>query len=128
MATRTESIISKALELLKMNPIGIRYSDLIRKLQTEFPLFPVNTMHGVIWNLETRVPDKVYKLHGESSGLRYLRRKSTRKMKNHPCCREKKEETFTKPFADWLVNELENAPKQSHLVEISSKTNGEHRT
>jgi hypothetical protein len=116
MATRTESIISKALELLKMNPIGIRYSDLIRKLQTEFPLFPVNTMHGVIWNLETRVPDKVYKPARGIFRLTIFKEKIDKKDEEIiPAAEKRKEEDFYKPFADWLVNELEECTKAISL-------------
>ena len=33
----------------------------MRKIDEEFPEIPVNTIHGIIWNLETRVPNGVYK-------------------------------------------------------------------
>jgi len=61
MATRREKIISKAIEELKPNPNGIRYSDLARKIQEDLHDIPINTIHGIIWNLETRVPNEVYK-------------------------------------------------------------------
>ena len=61
MATRREKIISKAIEELKPNPNGIRYSDLARKIQEDLPDIPINTIHGIIWNLETHVPNEVYK-------------------------------------------------------------------
>lgn len=37
MATRREKIIAKAIEILKSNPDGIRYSGLVRKISKEFP-------------------------------------------------------------------------------------------
>lgn len=43
MATRREKIIAKAIELLKVSPDGIRYSDLVKKYiknSREFPLIP----------------------------------------------------------------------------------------
>ncbi len=61
MATRREEIISKAIEVLKSNPNGIRYSDLARKIQEELSNIPINTIYGTIWNLEIRVPNEVYK-------------------------------------------------------------------
>ena len=61
MVTRREKIIAEAIEILKSNPNGIRYSDLVRKIHDEFPEIPVNTIHGTVWNLETRVPKEVYK-------------------------------------------------------------------
>ena len=59
--TSTERIKSKALEILKTNPEGLRYSELIRFIHKELPEIPINTIHGIIWNLETRVPEQVYK-------------------------------------------------------------------
>lgn len=61
MATRREKIISKAIEELKPNPNGVHYSDLARKIQEELPNIPINTINGTIWNLETHVPNEVYK-------------------------------------------------------------------
>ena len=61
MATKKEKIVSKAIEILKLNSNGVRYSDLVRKIQEEIPDIPVNTIHGTVWNLETRVPTEIYK-------------------------------------------------------------------
>jgi hypothetical protein len=51
MTTKKETIISKATEALKSNPNGIRYSNLVRKIDEEFPEIPVNTIHGIIWKI-----------------------------------------------------------------------------
>lgn len=56
--TAREKIIAKAIEILKSNPNGVRYSDLVRKIKDELPDIPVNTIHGTVWNLEIRVPTK----------------------------------------------------------------------
>jgi hypothetical protein len=61
MATRKDQIIEKALELLSNSPDGIRYSDLVNNIHDHFSNFPINTIHGTIWNLETRCPQEVYK-------------------------------------------------------------------
>lgn len=67
MATKREKIkskaiiISKAIEILKLNPNDVRYSDLVRKIHEEFPETPLNTIRGTVWNLETRVRNEVYK-------------------------------------------------------------------
>ena len=45
-------IREKALELLRENPDGIRYSDLVKTLQKFYPQIKVNTIHGSIWNLD----------------------------------------------------------------------------
>lgn len=113
MATRTEKIIAKAIEILKSNPDGIRYSVLVRKISQEFPEIPVNTIHGAIWNLETRVPKEVYK---PARGLfRHTKFKeeeiSEEEQKIPPEIEKIKEEDFYEPFANWLVNELEECTK-----------------
>ena len=109
MATRKEIIISKAIEILELNPKGVRYSELVRKIKEELPAIRVNTIHGTVWNLQTRVPKKVYK--------------PARGLFRHVAFREKeietissgiekaKEEDFYKPFADWLINELEECTR-----------------
>ncbi len=109
MATRREKITTKAIEILKSNPSGIRYSDLVRKISQEFPEIPVNTIHGTVWNLETRVPDEVYK---PARGLfRHVKFKEEEISEEEREIEKIKEEDFYKPFAEWLVNELEECTK-----------------
>ena len=61
MSTKTETIILKAIDIIRSNPDGIRYSELVKKLQSELPDYPVNTINGIVWNLEIRASDKIYK-------------------------------------------------------------------
>ncbi|CAD7768366.1 hypothetical protein FHEFKHOI_00227 [Candidatus Methanoperedenaceae archaeon GB50] len=113
MATKREKIMAKAIEILKSNPDSIRYSVLVRKISQEFPEIPVNTIRGTVWNLETRVPNEVYK---PARGLfRHVEFKEEEigEEEQKPLLEiEKiKEEDFYEPFADWLVNELEECTK-----------------
>ena len=113
MATKKEKIISKAVELIKSNPNGIRYSELVTKIQQEFPDIPVNTIHGTVWNLETRVPAEVYK---PARGLfRHTTFKDIEigeeKPEIPPTVEKRKEDDFYEPFRDWIVNELEECTK-----------------
>lgn len=117
MTTRKEKITSKAIEVLKSNLDGVRYSDLIRRIHEEFPEIPVNTIHGTIWNLDARVPAEVYK---PARGLfRHVVAgdgENGEEEERHPLEIEKiKEEDFYEPFADWLVNELEECTKAMPL-------------
>lgn len=99
MVTKRERIIAKTVEIIKDKPEGIRYSELVRKIQQEFPDIPVNTIHGTIWNLDAREPDKVYK---PARGL--FRHTSFREREIEiPVTVEIKEEGFYQPFANWLV-------------------------
>jgi hypothetical protein len=110
MATRREKIIAKAIEILKSNPDGIRYSVLVRKISQEFPEIPVNTIHGTVWNLETRVPNEVYK---PARGL--FRHVEFKEREISPEIENIREEDFYEPFANWLVNELEECTKAISL-------------
>ena len=109
METRREKIIPKAIEILKLNPDGIHYSDLVRRISQEFPDIPVNTIHGTVWDLDKRLPNEVYK---PARGLfRHVNFKEEEISKEEPKLPFEavmiKEEDFYKPFANWLVNELE---------------------
>lgn len=113
MTTRKERIISKAIEILQGDPKGVRYSDLVRKIQEEFPDIPVNTIHGTIWNLETRAPNEVYKpARGLFRHITFREIGISEEEQAPPTTIPKvKEENFYQPFADWLVNELEECTK-----------------
>jgi hypothetical protein len=113
MATRREKIIAKAIEILKSSPDGVRYSNLVRRIHEEFPEIPVNTIHGTVWNLETRVPNEVYKpARGLFRHVIFMEEEIGKKKEEIPTTIEKiKEEDFYQPFADWLVSELEECTK-----------------
>jgi hypothetical protein len=111
--TRREKITSKAIEILKSNPNGVRYSDLVRKIQGAFPDIPVNTIHGTIWDLAIRVPNEVYKpARGLFRHITFREEEISEEERKPPPEIEKiKEEDFYAPFADWLVNESEECTK-----------------
>jgi hypothetical protein len=99
-----------ALELVKVHPGGIRYSELVNRVHTEHPETPKNTINGSLWNLETKHPDKVSKpsrglfvpLAVASDGLLH-------QVAPVPVLIRSREEDFYKPFADWLKSELDEA-------------------
>ncbi len=110
--TSKERIIGKALELLQGAPHGIRYSEFVRQVNELLPDIPKNTIHGTLWNLEVQRPDEVYK---PARGL-YLHTSlkpsgTVEPAKPAAPTPKVKEEQFYDPFADWLVNELEECTK-----------------
>ncbi|MBI5857144.1 MAG: hypothetical protein HZB42_05805 [Sphingobacteriales bacterium] len=122
MATITGQIQKIALDILESKPEGIRYSELGRKVLEHDPSFKPNTISGATWDLDVTYPDKVYK--PDRGVFRLLKFKeniitqpdqqqTTSIIKN----RRKfiKEEDFYKPFADWLVNELEECTSAIEL-------------
>jgi len=111
--TNREKIVNQALTILKELPKGIHYSDFVRQIHTALPQIPINTIHSTIWNLEVKEPQHVFK---PARGM-YLHtnfRDTAPPPESKPItpAREKiQENAFYGPFADWLVNELEECTK-----------------
>ena len=57
----TQDINNKALELLAKNPAGLRWSELLTKLQESSPDWHPKTVNGCVWKLVEKYPDQVYK-------------------------------------------------------------------
>ncbi|MFH1710454.1 MAG: hypothetical protein ABH860_05260 [bacterium] len=113
MATKRETIISKAIEAIKSNPNGVRYSELVRKVQEELPDMPVNTIHGTVWDLDAELPKEIYKpARGLFRHTTFKEIEIKQEERMPPSKIGKiKEEDFYQPFADWLTNELEECNK-----------------
>ena len=118
MSTIGKRITSKALEILRDNPEGVRYAELVRQISTANGDFKKNTIHGSIWNLQEQFPDKVYKPSRGLFRLIEFRDPDTDQLKDELVpkqTRKIKEEDFYEPFADWLVNEIEDCTKAISL-------------
>lgn len=110
--TITAQIRKKALELLADKPQGMRYSELQSEIHTSNTAFNKNTINGAIWDLDNSFPGKVYK--PERGVFRLLEfKQDVLTQPDEPIISKKSksesisEDDFYKPFADWLVNELE---------------------
>lgn len=114
MATIGEKITDLALQKLKEHPDGVRYAELVRLILAVDPGLNPNTIHGTIWDLATRLPKKVYKPSRGLFRLVEFRDKDTDQLKPDLVPKppkRTKEEDFYGPFADWLVNDLEECTK-----------------
>ncbi len=117
MSTQKEKIIKKVYEILENNPNGIRYADLIRKISEELPEVKVNTIHGTVWDFKQKIDKgQVKDVLRPEKGLyileKYFGKIFVSKISSSPFSIEKiKEEDFYKPFADYLMNELEECTK-----------------
>jgi len=117
MSTQKEKIIKKLYEILENNPNGIRYADLIRKISEELPEVKVNTIHGTVWDFKQKIDKgQVKDVLRPEKGLyilgKYFGKTFVSKIGSFPFSIEKiKEEDFYKPFADYLMNELEECTK-----------------
>ncbi len=114
MATFAERITEKALEILETTPEGVRYSELVRRIIERDGSFKQNTVHGTVWNLDERFPDRVYKPSRGLFRLTKFKADGTDQLKDELVPKQPKkikEEDFYEPFADWLVNEMEECTK-----------------
>jgi len=59
MATRRERITDQAVQILKENPDGLRYSELVKALFDHFGNIPINTIHGTVWKRGTSIGKSV---------------------------------------------------------------------
>ncbi len=118
MATIGERITEKAFELLEGTPEGLRYSELVREIIKRDGTFKQNTVHGTVWNLDERFPDRVYKPSRGLFRLTKYRAADSDQLKEElvpKLAKRFKEEDFYEPFADWLVNEMEECTKAISL-------------
>lgn len=59
--TITGRINMKALELLEKSPEGMRWAELLKKIEEWDPNLHPKTVNGCVWRLVEKFPDKVYK-------------------------------------------------------------------
>lgn len=112
--SKREQIITKAVEILKESPSGVRYSQLVSALQKNFPETPINTINGSIWNLDVTRPKDVYKAdRGLFRHVSFWETEIAKAPSITPTAIN--EEDFYQPFADYLKNELEECTKAIKL-------------
>lgn len=120
MPTQREKIIKKALEILRNNPDGVRYTDLVKMIKNELPEIKEKNIYGTVYNLQRRLPYQVEK--PERGLFRFIFRREvkisdegrgidevdiTKKGKRGMLL----EENFYKRFADYLIDNLGECTK-----------------
>lgn len=112
MSTMKQRVFDKAFELLDAKPEGMRYSQLVRAIVEHDGSLNENSVRGWIYAVPEKFSDRVYK---PSRGLfRLTKYRSDDGDEIEPVLVEPakaKEEDFYNPFADWLVNEMEECTK-----------------
>jgi hypothetical protein len=112
MPTRREQIQSQALEILRNNSQGVRYSRLIDMIKERLPEISRNTIRGTIWDLDVTIPDQIYKAdRGLFRNTSFRETQAIPEPTTPPAASEIGEEEFYQPFADYLKNELEECTK-----------------
>ena len=107
----TEKIKDKAFELLKDNPDGLRYSELVKFISENDEKLNRNTINGSIWNLDSQFPEKVYKPSRGLFRLIEFKDPETDELRKEVQPKEAKkikEEDFYEPFSNWLQNDIED--------------------
>ncbi len=118
MAKIWQQIRDKAFELLEHHPEGIRYSDLVRMIEETDDSLKTNTIHGNVWKLHEDYSDTVYKPSRGLFRLTKYRDTETDALKDElvPSTPARvREEEFYQPFADWLVNDIEDC---THAISL----------
>ena len=117
-----EQILESALQILDGHPNGLRYTELNKKIIERNPKFNYNTVRTATWDLDVKESDKVYKPdRGIFKLLKY--RDSVTPLPPPtgpvqplpPQTTFLREEDFYKPFAEWIVKELEESTKAIEL-------------
>lgn len=107
----TEKIKDKAFELLKDNPDGLRYSELVKFISENDEKLNRNTINGSVWNLDSQFPEKVYKPSRGLFRLVEFKDPETDELRKEVQPKEAKkikEEDFYEPFSNWLQNDIED--------------------
>ena len=59
--TITGRINAKAIELLEQNPEGVRWSDMLKRIQESDSSLHPKTINGCVWQLTNNFPNTIYK-------------------------------------------------------------------
>ena len=105
--TQREKIIKKAKEILEKSPQGIRYSELVNLIHQEYPEIKVKAIQWHTFDLHRKFKN----IEKPERGLFILDKYLQEKEEKREAVRNVVEEDFYKPFADYLVNDLEECTK-----------------
>ncbi len=105
MTTQGNLLRNKAVELIKSNPKGLRYSELMRELHNTFPDIHVKSIPAAVWDLNVTCGKQIYK---PTRGLFKYRFSGEEEIEKtvEKIASTVQEEDFYKPFADWLKDDL----------------------
>lgn len=117
MPTQRDKIIKKSLEILESRPEGIRYTKLVHEIKNSLPEVQEKTIYATIWDLDKQVQEVAKPERGLFILKKYLQErieKGPKSVEDKVKPVEKilqKEKNFYDPFADYLVNDLEECTK-----------------
>jgi hypothetical protein len=107
MTSTNKEIIYKAAKLiLQQYPGGIRYSVLRKLIKEKHPDLKMGTINGTAWKLDQDYPNEIAK--PERGLFKWIGGNTSVPEPKSVSLKKAKEEDFYKPFADWLVEELDD--------------------
>ncbi|MFH8038621.1 MAG: hypothetical protein QXJ14_01250 [Candidatus Aenigmatarchaeota archaeon] len=102
-------IREEAIKILENTANGLRYSEIVKEISNRYPNFNIKEIQWAVWDLDRQLPDKVYK---PGRGLfRHIKFKGLDLTSVETKQEKIGEDKFYKPFAEFLVNETEEATK-----------------
>lgn len=118
MPTQKQKLVAKAIEMVRGEPNGIHYSDLLGRLHNEsdFASVPRNSITGAVWNLDVQKPNEIFKPSRGVFQHTSYRAVSVAQPPVQPVVPPSlvpkvTELDFYLPFKDWLLNETEDCTK-----------------
>jgi hypothetical protein len=110
--TKGQEIRAKAVSILKKEPKGMRWMDLIRRVEAGLPKMKHNTIVGSLLNLDANSSSSVYKpARGVLRHTMYKEDAPEADIEKESIATLATEKALYAPFADWLKNELEECTK-----------------
>jgi hypothetical protein len=116
MPAQREKIIKKAREILENSPEGVRYSELVNRIHSEYPEIKIKVIQWETYNLHKKFKDILKPERGLFILEKYLREGVEEKLKEAKrVVKTVEEKIFYSLFANYLVNELEECTKAISL-------------
>ncbi len=111
--TAKDQIINEAKGILKQSPKGYSYSELVGLICKALPSIPLGTVGTLVSSLDAYTNGEIFKpARGQFMHKKFKVGGPSEEFKDRPVVKETiKESAFYKPFADWIVNELEECTK-----------------
>ncbi len=105
-------IAERAIELLALEPAGLRHSVLLQRLKTDLPDIPVNTLRGSLAVLAEAKPEEVYRpARGLFQHAKYCGEENRSPSETMAAAPPPREEDFYASFAEYLTEDLEECTK-----------------
>ncbi len=111
-----QKIYSKLKEILEANKDGLRYSEIVERIQETLPEIPIKTIHGSMWKIRQKIlVGKIKEIAQPERGFyvlaKYLTTEKISKQIPEKPLGKVKEEDFYQPFANYLENDLQECTK-----------------